>query len=1081
MKLRFYSYTQDYFVQKSCYTLLLLALLYIASPQAVHAKLQSKDFADKRISLKLNKVSVPKGLTALEEKSFISINFSPAIFADTKPVSLEVHEMPLINVLKLILADTRVTYKLGDESTILLYKLPDPVKPGKISGRVVDEKGESLPGASVRIIQAGRSATTDTDGGYILTADPGTYTLEISYIGYQKKQVTGVVVKEGQNTSLTITIKPSSESLKGVVVTANYKKASTEGLLTRQKNAAELSNGMSADQIARTPDRNIGETLKRISGVSTVDNKFVVVRGIGERYNVATLDGTVLPSTESQRRNFSFEMIPSSLVDNVVVSKTITPDMNASFGGGMIQINTKDIPAENFFNFTVGTAYNDKSTGKDFVSPKRGKYDFLGFDDGRRAFPKNLQHTNRTTAPNTTLSEEAYQKMVDDQSRLFTNDNFSLYKYKALPHQNYQFSLGQLISLDTLHQDKLGITGALSYRNVQNITEFNDLHRGKWHLKYNNSGELYDYNVTVGALLNAGLQLGKNRFSFRNTYTHLFDNTIFRTRGFIEDDSDNLLRDAPSRTRTTSDPMYINLLQNKISGQHQLHKVKIEWDAARTAIDRQEKDITTTLTSPILVDGEYILVNGAGRNSEPEVTPMSRQNYENKETHYSWNLAASVPFEIGELHNSVKSGYFGNHKKANFNWTIAPFTSSSNLLADSLRYISIIDMQKPENIGKNGYGYSITPWGIDNYAGKSENQAGYIMLDNRFREKLRLVWGLRAEYYKYTEINNGKSVKDAETFTNKQDKRWVWLPSANLTYNPIANINLRAAFSKTVIRPEMMDNSRFFRYDPALDAMTSSAGLYSTGIKSYDVKAEWFPGLGEILSVGGFYKDFDKPIELTEGVSTNIYYVLKNAEKSKVYGFEFELRKSLSFLGEQQWLADFGLLGNLTLQKSKVRSLFLEAGTNREILSKMERPMYGQTPYLINTGIQYTGKKLGVNLLYNKSGYKTYIVSSNPGLMEYEMPRSQFDAQIGYKLVQSKLEIKLNAGNVFNKRSAFYRNDGSYQQKANFDPNNFPNGYENSDRFELKPGFSEKYDEGDLRTITRSFGRTFSTTITYNF
>lgn len=128
-----------------------------------------------------------------------------------------------------------------------------------------------------------------------------------------------------------------------------------------------MTNGISAEQIGRTPDKNIGESLKRISGVSTMDNKFVVVRGISDRYNAAVLDGTALPSTEAQGRNFSFDMIPSSLVDNVVVSKTVTPDMNTSFGGGLIQINTRDMPAENFMSFSIGTSYNDQSTGKPFL------------------------------------------------------------------------------------------------------------------------------------------------------------------------------------------------------------------------------------------------------------------------------------------------------------------------------------------------------------------------------------------------------------------------------------------------------------------------------------------------------------------------------------------------------------------------------------------------------------------------------------------------------------------------------------------------------------------------------------------
>src|SRR5690606_10652638 len=239
-------------------------------------------------------------------------------------------------------------------NTVILYRLPDPQKPGRISGKVVDDKGEPLIGASIRIVGSSSHATqSDNDGNYTLNLNPGTYSVEISYISFQTQRITDVVIKANESTPLTVALKAEPNTLSQVVVTSGYKKASISGLLAQQKNAAGVTNGISAEQIGATPDKNIGESLKRISGVSSVDNKFVLVRGIGERYNAATLDGTILPSTEAQNRSFSFDMIPSNLVDNVVVNKTVTPDMNASFGGGLIQINTKDIPNENFMSFTA--------------------------------------------------------------------------------------------------------------------------------------------------------------------------------------------------------------------------------------------------------------------------------------------------------------------------------------------------------------------------------------------------------------------------------------------------------------------------------------------------------------------------------------------------------------------------------------------------------------------------------------------------------------------------------------------------------------------------------------------------------
>jgi TonB-dependent receptor len=1039
------------------------------------------------ISLKLTDVSISEGLTALESKAGCVINYNKSIFNESNRISIDVKNVTLTQTLKVMLANTHVAFKFADQNTVLLYKLPAPVKPGKISGRVLDEKGETLPGVSVRVIETGGGSQTSVNGDYILSLHPGTYTLEFSYISFQTQRITGVVVTEDKNTSLSIALKPASSALKEVVVTATYRKASVEGLLVRQKNASEISNGISAEQLARTPDKNIGESLKRISGVSSIDNKFVLVRGIGERYNTAMLDGTVLPSTEAQSRNFSFDMIPSGLVDNVVVSKTVTPDMNASFGGGLIQVNTKDIPNENFMSFTAGASYNDQSTGKDFLSHKRGKYDYFGFDDGRRDFPAGLVHTNRTTAPNAALSDADYQKKVVDQSKRFTNDNFTVYKYKTAPSQNYQFSMGRLLTLDTTKNNKLGFTGSLSYRNTQTINVINDQSRGGsagWYIQRPdlNTGASYVFNTTLGALFNVGLQLGNNRFSLRNTYTHVYDNTLTRITGYdLENGSKYIPIHTPNRVLEADDPTYTTLLQNKLSGQHQLGKVKIEWDAARTSVSREEKDATVGTSRPIAVGDSYQYFYYGSTLTEPRITQTSRQHAFNKESHYSWNLSGTLPFTFAGIRSSIKAGYFGNHKKAEFDWQIAALATTEKF-ADSSGYKPIGQLINPENIAYDKYVYAIDPSFLDSYKGKSQTHAGYVMLDNRIFDKLRLVWGLRGEYYKYTEIKAGSIIKGggSNIFSVKPDKRWQWLPSANLTYSPTQSLNIRGAVSSSVVRPELMDNNPFLRYSPTLDALYGNKGLYSTRINSYDLKTEWFPGLGEIISVGGFYKRFDKPVELNAiVVNGNPNYYLQNADWANVYGLEFELRKNFGFIADEGILKNITAYGNLTLQKSTVQSTYTvnpgDGKSNIEVPTKQKRSLYGQAPYLYNLGLQYIGNHLGFNAAYNKSGRKTYIVSDVPSFIEYERPRDQLDIQISYRFLKNKMEVKFNMANLTNNIFNVYRNSASYELITGGSGGNNPNAYR------LKPGFSDNYEKGDQVMFQQRFGRTYSTSLTYNF
>lgn len=1083
MKIGFYEYIKEYIInfdyRPAAFMLVLCALL---SNQALARNFEQTP-GESSVSIKIAEMSISDALSLLEEKAGLSINYNKSIFSQNSRISLEVKNMPLELILKKILSGTRVAYRFADTNTILLYKLPDPVKPGRISGKILDEKGETLPGASIKVIQTGKATQTASDGSYTLSIEPGTYTVEVSYISFVTQRISEVNVKADKNTPLDISLKPDAKGLQEVVVTASYKKASVEGLLARQKNASEISNGISAEQIGRTPDKNIGESLKRISGLSSIDNKLVLVRGIGERYNTAQLDGITLPSTEAQTRNFSFDLIPSSLVDNVVVSKTVTPDMNSSFGGGLIQINTKDIPTENFMGFTAGTAYNDESTGKDFLSHQRGKYDYFGFDDGRRKFPADLQHTDRTISPNNTLTDEQYKQKLIAQSQKFTKDNFTMYKYKTAPSQNYQFTIGKIIGIDTTNNKKLGFTASLNYRNNQNINTIEQQTRSDWNPNTTNTGAKYMFNTTLAAMINVGLQLDKNRFSFRNTYTHIYNNDLVRTIGYDTDEGGNFFAAGlkPNRIIEADDPTYTDLSQNKLNGQHQVGKVKLEWNLSRTSIDRKEKDLGIAAQNLKKVGNDYEYFYGASAQSEGYIKPTSRHNYSNNEHHFSWNGDASIPFKTGPLNNSFKTGYFGIHKEGSLNWQIASLVQSPTI-ADSLRYIPIAQMIDPAKIGNNGYNYYINNYFLNGYKGKSITQAGYLMLDNRLAEKLRLVWGVRAEYYKYTELRNDINVRGASSFALPYEKKWRWLPSANLTYSPTKAINIRAAFSNTTIRPELMDNSQFFRYDPMFDAQFGNQGLVSTQIKNYDFKVEWFPGLGEIISASAFYKRFDKPVEVTFSLSngnSGFYYIL-NSDEAKVYGLEFELRKNLGFITSNPFLSRITLYGNLTLQTADVVGTYKAAGPDGNemvVNTKVKRNMYGQSPYLINAGLQYLDEHFGFNIAYNKSGRKTTLVSAELNRIEYENPRDQIDAQVSYKFYKKRFEVKVNAGNLLNKASVIFRNTGSYERNPDYVPGTAD--YSNLNR--LKPGFTNKLEDGDQVLFSQKFGRTYSTSITYNF
>ncbi|MCT1526980.1 TonB-dependent receptor, partial [Sphingobacterium hotanense] len=383
--------------------------------------------------------------------------------------------------------------------------------PGRISGSVVDDRGEPLIGATIRLEQSGQATQSSVDGTFsFVSLKAGNYTVEVSYLSHQTKRITDVVVKDEQITRLDVVLKPQDNTLNQVVVTGSFKRESVAGLYAQQKNAASMTDGISAEQIARTPDNNVGTILKRVSGINTIDNKYVVVRGMAERYNQSMIDGISLPSTDLNRRNFSFDVVPAELVGSVVVNKTATPDVSSEFSGGQVTVNTLAIPQSNFTSISVGTGFNSQSTGKDMtVIGGRGKYDYFGFDDGRRKNPGNIEYWVFPKAGVGNDNPTDYEPTALEQSKRFNPDGFRLYQQAAKPNQNYRLTMGRVYDLN--ENNKIGFVAGLTYRNTQEINNYRS-NRGLDYFGTNvdsdtsSVGKMSKFNSTWGATLNGGWQ-----------------------------------------------------------------------------------------------------------------------------------------------------------------------------------------------------------------------------------------------------------------------------------------------------------------------------------------------------------------------------------------------------------------------------------------------------------------------------------------------------------------------------------------------------------------------------------------------
>jgi len=1090
-------------------------LLILILATACFSNALADQVLDKKLNFSGRDITGQSFINKLKEQAGAEVTFDEEVKkALSRHINIRSMATTVRQALEWLKADIGVAYKSRD-NYIMLMLAPPSKKPGRLTGKVLDEKGGVLPGANIKVVERGQATQSSVDGTYQLNIEPGTYTLEISYISFQTKRITGVIVEAGKTANLDIVLAVATNALAQVTITTSFKKESIANLYQQQKNAAGLTDGISAEQISRTPDRHVGETLSRITGVSTTEGKRVVVRGIAERYNVSTLNGSTLPSTDIQERNFEFDLIPTNLVDQIVVAKSITPDMPYSFAGGLVQIVTKAIPTENFLFFNAGASYNDRTMGEDFMSYRRGKYDYLGFDDGDRDhFPKDIISLYGKFNPIQPDAQNAIKgpQVAEQNKRIGGTERLGTRIYAPAPSQNYQLNMGRVYNLSKTKVRNLGFVGSLSYRNTQRNNYIANMRRGGWSIRPGNAddlddvntGNLYSFNTSLGAMLNGGFSTEKHQFQTYNLYTRIFDNQFNRISGWDWESPKSDSNPFPS-IEENERPKFTNLLQNKLMAKHAFGNFKLDWNVSRTSLKQTEQDASQAqLGNAVYANYAPKYLYYPGQASDPGWGTLNRGQFIYREINKDVMVNGAYDFHLGNTTHTIKAGYNFLDRHAWYDWKVLPISVSNygNSTYQEIPLQTWGDHMDMVDIRQSLF-YNPSVYSTAGFEGKSVTHGTYLMMDNKIGSKLRMVWGARAEYFKLDTLKNPSSRMDDVNLQllMEEKKDWRFLPSANLTYSPIKDLNIRVSYAKSAIRPGLMENSRFSRYDFNYGSQVTSQGVSTSLIDNYDAKVEWFLGAGEIISVGYFRKYFDKPAEfyrLNNNTGGSPYITIGNSDWAKVRGWEFELRKNLDFLGfDAQTLKDIYLRGNLTIQESEVqaREIVYRTGEDGKQITefkylKYPRQLYGQVPLLYNIGAEYAGKRFGVNAMYNYMDYKTFVTASEPMLAEYERPRGQLDIQVSYKFLSKRMEAKLNMGNMTDAPHRFFINDHStYEIK----PESVGQlELEWGDKYEYKYGFSEKFEKGytdkktkeligDRETFTRYVGRTYSLSLSYRF
>ncbi|MEP6684387.1 MAG: TonB-dependent receptor [Parafilimonas sp.] len=736
---------------------------------------------------------------------------------------------------------------------------------GIITGKITDaSNNQVLTGATISIKNSTIKTSSDVDGTYRLShIAAGQYTLQITYIGYSPKEVSDVTVTNNSVVMQNITLSlQSNTTIQTVVVTTtSARRESLNSILTTRRNAAVVSDAISADMIKRSPDKSIGDVLKRVSGTSVQDNKFVVIRGMNDRYNEAMLNGAILPSTEPDRKTFAFDIFPADIVDNITITKSASPEYPASFAGGLIQVNLKDVPEKNFFSIKAGLGYNTITTGDAFYHDQKGNTDFLGLDDGTRTIPRDFP------------AQQKYNGLKPGQqvkdAKLFPND-WSLEKNPSAPlNTSIQIS-GGFNATDKNGYPKIGAILGLSYYSTYKfsknfIRDFGYAKQisadsvdtgGPAYYTFNDSS--YTHTILESALANFSCKLDANNKIF-------FNNLFAVNSSNLTDVRHGIAPQLVGGDFASAYYAYVHYFQSNViyntqfGGEHYIpkFKLKIKWQLYYTTFDRNEPDYRQMIYyKPSEDDPYYAYISSPTLFTT--VTGGLRLYFETKDNGGGSNVDFNKSFKLFHQNQALKFGFFYYQDDRTRNGrflrndmpdynqklvTLPPNQIFADSNFDARKGFVTTDFAKPDWIY---------------YSGSIQQTAEYIMFDNKFTDKLRLAWGVRYENY-HNKLKSYKTNRQHPTRINNTYNDL--LPSANFIYSVLPKANIRLSYSNTVARPLYRELASTLFYDFFQNATYYGGNLAETKIDNYEIRWEQYFPNAQHYSVSGFYKKFHNAIE----------------------------------------------------------------------------------------------------------------------------------------------------------------------------------------------------------------------------
>jgi outer membrane receptor protein involved in Fe transport len=867
---------------------------------------------------------------------------------------------------------------------------------GKIQGRIVGaDTGEVVGFADILLIPADTTlrrvgGLSNADGTFLLEAPPGRYTLQIRALSYASQRIEGIVIEEGKLLPVSTALEPEAIQQEEIVVEAKARLNTENSILSARRKAVAVGDGVSAEQVRKSPDKDAAEVLRRVTGLSVSDGKYVFVRGLGERYSSTEVDGVRIASPEQNKRVVPLDLVPANLLENIVVQKTYTADRPGEFGGGDVQVHTKDFPGGRTWSFSIAQGFQENVTFGQRRTYSSSRADLFGFGAESRKIPDMVYDV----AGNRPLVES------NDPARGFTRSTLATVAHSfaniwsptsahAIPDAVYSATYGDEFKL---FGRSLGVivSGSMN-RSFDEQAETQRYFTGVNDTLVDYAVQRSTESVQLGGISGLSLRISpRHTVHLRGLYTHSADDEVRSYEGDNHSGPSQMTGEE-QRLRSTR-LLYLEreVRSGALEGQHEFARLagtRLNWKLSRSRAKRLQPDRReTTYSHNYYYDGAGNLVGYWA------LSPVGSREYGDlHDEGWGGTLDARVPYRLGKLGAGKIALGLDRQTKSRHNF----------YRRFQLVYRDDADpTQSPETVFADPAYVQEATFAVDNYEARTKLTAGYATLDVPFGRRARGNFGVRAEQgFQNVRSHDlfDPSIITSEGMLENTD----WLPSGNFTWNATDAVNLRLGASRTLSRPDINELSP----SPTTDfigglQLVGNPALKRAVIENYDVRIEAFPALSEVLAAGFFYKRLHDPIEQAIRGGSPGLLIPVNSEGGSNRGVEMEARAGLARLWKP--LAPFTLNANASVIASEIQ---LSAGDSR--FGSGQHPLQGQADYLVNGALGYgtTNRRIEATVLLSLIGKRLRALGSSELPDIYEQPSGSLDVTLSLGLARSRLKF----------------------------------------------------------------------------